>query len=187
MTPIRIFAAAVGIVALVVGIPLVALSATTFAVAGVHDTVELPGVRLTTGDSQVLAEDIDLLIDDTTLRFLPDVGVVHVRATSMDGDPLFLGVSRGAAGSWTDSDTGTSPSISWDVTPGRWSLMLAAEPLGDGLDALVEATVPATPLRIAAAATGVLGLASAGSGALLLGAAVAGTRRRSAGAVPSAA
>ena len=186
MTPLKIASGFFGAVALAVGIPLVIISIATFALAGTSDVVTLPEVHVEVDEGHLVAEDIDFFLEDTARRFLPDVGDVRLTATSLDGAPLFIGVASDATDEgYLVSDEGTMATVEWDVTPGRWSFVLIDGTPADGIDALVEARVPATPIRIAGALTGAFGVLASATGALLLGAAFSTRRPRAAAPVPA--
>jgi hypothetical protein len=186
MTPLRIASGFFGAIALAVGIPLIITSVAMFVLAGTSDAVTLPDVHLEVDEGHLVAEDVDLFIEDEVRRFLPDVADVRLTATSLDGSPLFMGIATDSGGDgYLVSDEGTVASVAWDVTPGRWSFVLIDGTPADGIDAVVEAQVPAAPIRIAGALTGGFGILATATGALLLGAAFSARRPRPAAPVPA--
>lgn len=186
MTPLKIASGFFGAVALAVGIPLIIASVAMFVLAGTSDTVSLPEVHVDVDEGHLVAEDVNLFIENDVRRFMPDLADVRLTATSLDGSPLFVGIASESSGDgYLVSDEGTVASVAWDVTPGRWSFVLIDGTPADGIDALVEARVPAAPIRIAGALTGGFGILATATGALLLGAAFSTRRPRPAVPVPA--
>lgn len=190
MRLLKLFTGLVGLVAVLASVPLVVSGGALVWWSADGDTTPLPTVAVSTDERAIVAGDIGVFAGDRRM-FLPDVAEASLRA----GGDLFVGVGptaevsayladgTGAPGDqtfWVHRAEAGTDLVSWDVEPGRWSAVVMNADGSPGVDAMVQASVPSAPLRVAGAILAVLGIGTGVVGTLLVGAAWGGRRYRSA-------
>ena len=180
MKPLKILAGISGAFTLMIGAILIAVSIGFTTWIGRGDTVALPQVTVQTNDGYVVLDEFDIMGETPqSLRWVDDLGSTTISVHSRSGEDVFIGIAETdtisssiragdlPATTWTVSDYGPSATVDWDITPGPWSLVVAgsgAEPLS----MIIDAEVPASPLRGVAGLVGTIGVAFAAFGGLLL-------------------
>lgn len=188
MAIVRFILGALGAVATTIGIVLIAIAIGLTSWIGDDEMVDLPEIHITADEGTIVARDLGLLWDDPD--FGTDFGRIDLRLRTGNGSPVFAGITdrnvadsivvtdvvAGDQGIWVVSDRGSTARVAWDVEPGDWSLVVAAD---DGDEIIIDGEVTAAEFRLAAITVGGIGVASAVAGGLLLVVAFTAGRRRS--------
>ena len=180
MKPLKILAGVTGAFILMIGAILIAVSIGLTTWIGRGDTVALPQVTVETDDGYVVLDEFDVMGETPgRFRWVDDFGSATINVRSQSGGDVFIGIAETdsisssiragdlPATTWSVSDYGPSATVEWDIAPGPWSLVVTgadAEPL----NMIIDAEVPASPLRGAAGLVGTIGVAFAAFGGLLL-------------------
>jgi hypothetical protein len=199
MRIIKLFTGLAGLGAVLVAVPLFTVGVGLLAWAGAGPEAGLPAVSLSTSGRAVVADDIEPFAGDRQ-RFMPRPAEAVVSAHDNDHE-LFIGVgpersveaflsgpdTRPADQDfWVATSQGTSARLDWEIDAGRWSAVVMNADGSAGVDAVVQAQVPAAPVRLAGAIVGVVGLGIGIVGGVLVAAAWGGGRRaRSPGLTPA--
>jgi hypothetical protein len=173
----KFFTGAAGTLAVLIGVPMLIGGTVLFSWAAGEDRAELPRVFVTDYDGVLSADfTIDHIVD--VEEWLTDV---EVSATS--DEALFVGIGSqadverflssgrtpGGEAFWVATNEGDVVALDWSPRQGDWTVVVMNADGTGPVDAVVEASLDAAPLRIAGAVVGILGLISVAGGAVLIG------------------
>ena len=187
MAIVRFIIGALGAVATTIGIVLIAIAIGLTSWIGDDDMVDLPEIHVVADGGTIISRDLGLLWNDPD--FGTDFGRIDLRLRTGDGTPVFAGIAdRTTADAimsadsvstdqtiWVVSDRGSTAQVAWDVQPGDWSLVVAAD---EGDEVIIDGQITTDGFRLAAITVGGIGLAAAVAGGLLLAVAFTAGRRR---------
>lgn len=176
---VRFVLATGGAVAVTVGVILTVAGIGVVRWAG-DDVVQLPVVSLST-DGVLVTEPFGVVFGSDTEVFMPQTGTASV-TVSADGQELFVGIARAedvatamAADAdlasldfWRVAETGTAPTVSWDLTQGEWRFV-AVPTDGSALTRItVDPSVSSGPVRLTGFVVIAIGLVSSIAGGIIM-------------------
>ena len=187
----KFFTGAAGALAVLVGIPMIIGGTVLFSWAAGDDRAELPRVFVTDYDGVLSA--------DFTVDGVADIEewLTDIEVTATSNEALFVGIGpRGdveqflrsggepnAEGFWVARDQGGTVALDWSPRQGDWSVVVMNADGAGAVDAVVDASLDAAPLRVAGAVVGVIGLISTTAGAALIAVGWGRSRRQTPEAV----
>ena len=191
MTAVKIISGILATIVGMVAVPLLVIGAGVFSLAD-GEGAELPSISATTFGRAMSFGHVDLDLDGQSSGW-EDFDRVTV---GVEGRDLFIGVATSddvdrflrsdlapsQTDIWLSESSGTDPVIDVDVD-GRWTAVVMNSDGSRGVDAEVNVTLPATPVRIAGTAVLGAGAMAAIASALLF---VVAFRRPAAGPPPAA-
>ncbi len=192
MTLVKLAIGALGAVAIGIGVILFAVAVGLLTWVGTDDTVVLPEIHLVTDDGTILSHDIEFLFQEAL--FVPELGTASLRVRSINGEPVFVGVTDNLTASrflgdgisapdqsfWLASDQGVVADLAWDMQPGNWTFVVVSEDGSAPAEVAIEGELGADPFRFAAGTVAMLGIGAGVAGGLLLLVAFAVGRTRTA-------